>query len=440
LVLAGTTAKVVKIEKILPKGTTANRNQLTGTSASLPSCAGKLTNRQVLSSSDEPLETGAQRVSAGTHRPWHVRPHHEDAFDTKEEGTMRRSILRWAMTMAALMMPAWVMASDQETAQQIADALRGSGRLVDYSIGVKYEDGTAYLLGRVANNSQANEAVEMAKQMPMVNRVVNNLEIKSTSSTEQQPAQASDTGATSSVKNFFSGKKLSSAQPSAPTDPLAEHADTSRLAPEPEPARGEQAAASRMAQFGNQVKGMFSFGSKPQPKAQPQNKFEGQLTAFEDAEPGPSRTGARPVSSSQNVQRAPQRVAQMPNAVPRGNNAPTPVGAPRPMTRVAMNNNGGQMAPIQGASGGPTPAMAAGYNTPAYDQPHLPNHAWPSYASYPNYAAVTYPKQYSPTAWPYIGPFYPYPQVPLGWRKVTLEWDDGWWFLDFNNRRDRRRH
>ena len=58
----------------------------------------------------------------------------------------------------------------------------------------------------------------------------------------------------------------------------------------------------------------------------------------------------------------------------------------------------------------------------------------PSYAASPNYAAVTYPKQYSPTAWPFIGPFYPYPQVPLGWRKVALEWDDGWWFLDFYDR------
>ena len=45
-------------------------------------------------------------------------------------------------------------------------------------------------------------------------------------------------------------------------------------------------------------------------------------------------------------------------------------------------------------------------------------------------------QQYSPTAWPYIGPFYPYPQVPLGWRKVTLEWDDGWWFLDFKDCKD----
>ncbi len=69
-----------------------------------------------------------------------------------------------------------------------------------------------------------------------------------------------------------------------------------------------------------------------------------------------------------------------------------------------------------------------------YDQPNMPNYAWPAYASYPNYAAVTYPTQYSATAWPYIGPFYPYPQVPLGWRKVTLEWDDGWWFLDFHDK------
>ncbi len=68
-----------------------------------------------------------------------------------------------------------------------------------------------------------------------------------------------------------------------------------------------------------------------------------------------------------------------------------------------------------------------------FDQPNMPGYAWPSYAAYPNYAALQYPKQYSPTAWPFIGPFYPYPQVPLGWRKVTLEWDNGWWMLDFKD-------
>jgi hypothetical protein len=91
--------------------------------------------------------------------------------------------------------------------------------------------------------------------------------------------------------------------------------------------------------------------------------------------------------------------------------------------------------PVQGgplpAYAGPVPAAAS---PPVYyDQPHLPNYAWPGYAAYPNYAALTYPTQYSATAWPYIGPFYPYPQVPLGWRKATLEWHDGWWFLDFDD-------
>ena len=86
-------------------------------------------------------------------------------------------------------------------------------------------------------------------------------------------------------------------------------------------------------------------------------------------------------------------------------------------------------APAQMASG------PSGISRARYEQPQVPNYAWPSYAAHPNYGAVTYPKQYSPSAWPYIGPFYPYPQVPLGWRKVTLEWDDGWWFLDFSSRR-----
>jgi len=98
--------------------------------------------------------------------------------------------------------------------------------------------------------------------------------------------------------------------------------------------------------------------------------------------------------------------------------------------RMAQATSPEQVQPapqfIQGTGSGMAPAR--------YDHPHMPGYAWPSYASYPNYAALQYPKQYSAHAWPYIGPFYPYPQVPLGWRKVTLSWDDGWWFLDFKDR------
>lgn len=90
-----------------------------------------------------------------------------------------------------------------------------------------------------------------------------------------------------------------------------------------------------------------------------------------------------------------------------------------------------------GISGGePLPSSVAGFGVPS-GSPNLPGYAWPATAAHPNFGAVSYPKQYSASAWPYIGPFYPYPQVPLGWRKVTLEWDDGFWHLDFA---DKSRH
>jgi osmotically-inducible protein OsmY len=121
------------------------------------------------------------------------------------------------------------------------------------------------------------------------------------------------------------------------------------------------------------------------------------------------------------------------SAAPVGRPAMPPQGMPgRP---VSMNGGavyGGQM----GAPVPMYPAPQAGCNAsgPHMDGPNMPNYAWPGYAAHPNYAALTYPQQYSPSAWPYIGPFYPYPQVPLGWRKVSLEWDDGWWMLDFTDR------
>ena len=133
----------------------------------------------------------------------------------------------------------------------------------------------------------------------------------------------------------------------------------------------------------------------------------------------------------------------MPTPVP----VPVAQGSSMPVVNVGNVGNGGPRAFAPsglagyvegGAPAGHPVAMQGGQTygagAPRYDQPNLPSYAWPSYAAYPNYAAVTYPKQYSPSAWPYIGPFYPYPQVPLGWRKVALEWDDGLWYLDFTSK------
>ncbi|TWT36231.1 periplasmic protein [Posidoniimonas corsicana] len=128
-------------------------------------------------------------------------------------------------------------------------------------------------------------------------------------------------------------------------------------------------------------------------------------------------------------QALPMPAAQQPQLRPT-NNTPMPMGQARLQPAAYQQ----QVQQAQ-CSGGYASGYAAGGGSGAggYDNANLPGYAWPSYAASPNYAALTYPKQYSPTAWPYIGPFYPYPQVPLGWRKVTLEWDDGWWFLDFSH-------
>lgn len=92
---------------------------------------------------------------------------------------------------------------------------------------------------------------------------------------------------------------------------------------------------------------------------------------------------------------------------------------------VAPGGTGGMVN-----DGGPLPEGPAGGSTGAGATP-APNYAWPSYAPYPNYSAVGYPTAYPWQAWPNIGPFYPYPEVPLDWRAVTLRWDDGIWWLDF---------
>jgi hypothetical protein len=107
-----------------------------------------------------------------------------------------------------------------------------------------------------------------------------------------------------------------------------------------------------------------------------------------------------------------------------------------------VSDGGVAGAPVDGAAtggyvsdGSPLPEGPAGGGAGgaggAGAAPGQPNYAWPSYAPYPNFSAVGYPTAYPWQAWPNIGPFYPYPEVPLDWRAVTLRWDDGIWWLDF---------
>ena len=260
---------------------------------------------------------------------------------------MRRICFAWTIAAIAALAPALALASDAEdeaTAKRIAAALRDSGRMQNYSVGVKYQNGTVWLSGRVTSEKQMQAALDVVSGYEGIEKIVNGLDVAAPAKMKQ-PAGVS--------KN-----------------------------PPPRQRRVHRRRRRASATTADLVR--TDDDSMPQPVA---------------------RKAARPVADEADG-----------DAVPAGYHKLHAKHAMRPPL----------VAPGPGAIGG--------VNPPAYDQPHMPNYAWPSYASYPNYAAVSYPKQYSPTAFPYIGPFYPYPQVPLGWRKVSLEWDDGWWFLDFYDR------
>jgi hypothetical protein len=81
----------------------------------------------------------------------------------------------------------------------------------------------------------------------------------------------------------------------------------------------------------------------------------------------------------------------------------------------------------------PMPIGIPGQAAPDLQAPNLPPYAWPTYAPYNNVSRVAYPQAYPYNAFPFIGPYYPFPKVPLGWRKVTLEWEDGHWYLGRNS-------
>lgn len=255
-----------------------------------------------------------------------------------------------AAAAAALLWPASAGAASptaKEMAGAVAQALKTSGELKDFRVGVKFEDGVAWLVGSVTSEQQSVAAERLAGQVAGVAHVVNKLEVK--------PAGA----------------------------PLVKGPDV-----------GQQTDGDLL------------------------------LTMLEKPEAAPAPLPPNPTAVP----------AKLPSAEPA---KLASRGMPRPIARTAQGNvQPAQYGGSYAGGGVPQGYSTAGATGVSYDSAQMPGYAWPSYAAHPNYAAVTYPTQYSPAAWPYIGPFYPYPQVPLGWRKVTLEWDDGWWFLDFSHQHD----
>jgi hypothetical protein len=330
-------------------------------------------------------------------------------------------------------------AAASDLAPAVAGKLQASGVVQGHNVKVRAKSGTVFLEGQVGDAAQKAAAEATAKSTEGVEMVVNRLTI-----------------AEKSAQGVFNSLAIPASIRSAVglRGPSKAAADEGQA----DEGRAEEGRRVQLAQaVGDAPKGSGKTGPRPlgapsarpmQPHAAQRGPISGQTVAARQPLnlPGPGAyQGAIDGAIAGGVPGGLRDGQVVPGSERYTDGGP--VGAPgqgAPYAGGAPYVGGPGYAGPGGGLGTPLPARGMGVGPGAVpmrgDGPNVPNYAWPSYAASPNYAAVQYPTQYSPTAWPYIGPFYPYPQVPLGWRRVSLEWDDGWWWLDFDERHIHSHH
>ncbi len=285
-------------------------------------------------------------------------------------------------------------AYNTKMAETIASALRGAG-LTGYDIQIRFQSGIATIGGTIADANQKAKVAQVVAAVAGVNSVDNGLLVAVPRIVAAQPAA---TMKPATVK----------ASPGAkPTSKLANQRMAEAIA--------KALSAARLRSFDIEIR--FRNGTAQVAgtvNSQQERAYAEQIVA--------GVPGVRKVENQLALGRRPAGLQQAAYLQPA---APTPGAAPGPPAAPAM-----PAPPSYGHPGGRASNVV-------YDMPNMPNYAWPSYAAHPNYAQVSYPKEYSASAWPYIGPFYPYPQIPMGWRQAQLEWDDGHWSLNFRPRTDK---
>ena len=309
---------------------------------------------------------------------------------------------------------------NQRTAEDIAAALR-SAKLTGYDIQIEFKNGVARLTGRVQNEEQRARATLICQRVRDVKNVDNKMTIIA------QPAAKTAVAATApkSTPAVVSAQAIQSAN----TQPQVQQSSATVTAAATAPAKASNQQVAEKIAAALSSAGLNGYDIEV--------RYQDGLAMLSGTVSHPSQRAiaTQTVSQVRGVTKVENRLASLTPAMATGRPAGYQPGAYPAINPVAYQ-----------APQGPGPNMAnpaayghpgAGARQTVHNMPNLPDHAWPSYASYPNYSQVTYPKQYSASAWPYIGPFYPYPQIPLGWRQVQLEWDDGYWSLNFNPRTEK---
>ena len=311
--------------------------------------------------------------------------------------------------------------ANQAIADGVANALRGSG-LRGTGVEIIVREGVCRLTGTVETPSMKQLATQVASAVDGVANVENAMSVAAPAAPspvalmqDQQVTPISAVSDAAPVSNQAVAQQIAIAVQQAGLagyDMEIRYKDgTCTLA-------GQVADASQINAAVAAARGVQGVGN-----------VANKLTVGRSAA-APARTAAAPAGPISRQEVARRRNMMQQQAMMAGR---IPPGMHPGMIQPASSQYAGPNCPPQANPAGP-PAMGPGA---VYNQANLPDYAWPGYAQHPNYAQVAYPKDYSASAWPYIGPFYPYPQVPLGWREVELEWDDGQWYLDFHDRTDR---
>ena len=317
---------------------------------------------------------------------------------------------------------------NQEAAERIADMI--GERFPDADIDVSFQGGRVWLKGEAASQAMRTRIVEQIFQIPgvHVNEINDEIQIVASQSRNTAPARSpaqtarpvtSAVDAPVPMPNNNNATRANS--PTPRTTGQTQQQARQQQAQQQQQAQTQQQQQSQVQQALQQARQI------PDP---PQTTLEALLSPHPHSVYAAAHAMRQP-QQSVIPHHIPTSFAQPHQVIPHHVNphqawqqqAPQH-GPPLPQHAHMMHRS-----PHHGHGPGQPGAPMAG----RYNQPNMPNYAWPSYANHPNYAQVAYPRAYSPKAWPYIGPFYPYPQVPLGWRKVTLEHHNGWWWLDFDD-------
>lgn len=362
---------------------------------------------------------------------------------------MRRLVFGLAVLGAFLVVPA-LQADDQAVGQRVVQTLqqqKTQGLLKDFSIDLQVEDGVVWLKGEVASQAQRDMVLGAVGKLEGVTQVVNDLrlpELKRGVPEQEGSYDSFTSGVEQGLDKVVGFLGLGGTEKSA-VAPVA----AKPLPAPPVPAERRQGQATARVMQARPEMPVVDDNAIAQAigKELTAKKDSGELEAFNvnlSVSGGTvwmkgyaANEGQRAaiLASAQNIDGVIQVVNDIVVQAPAVIQIASAPAVQSPIQPVSQSQQIQRVAAVQAPPAAPVQMMqsAQGMARARYEQPNMPNYAWPTYASYPNYGQVTYPKQYSPSAWPYIGPFYPYPQVPLGWRKVTLEWDDGWWFLDFES-------